>query len=155
VAKYQQALDAMAAFQDGLRQTREAIASFRASLEPDPDLHDARYNLELAHGLFQRISDQQILRLRDAESHDPPTLKGPGQPFPERMREEQAVEWDADQRQGQRSRPGAAQFGAQLDPEAGRAAPDAADEPRGEVTWRAREAQQRARMCEAALSKTW
>jgi hypothetical protein len=83
------------------------------------------------------------------------------------MREEQAVEWDADQRQGS---------------EAARAPPSSAlswtrrrvERPlmqlmsrgaaeemlemlreRGEVTRRAREAQQRARMCEAALSKTW
>jgi len=173
VVKYQQALDAMQNFQDALSETREAIDSFRDSLELDPDLHDARYNLELAYELLERIDEQQVQAQRNDEIRDQETFDNPGQPFPERARDEQAGERDAaadaeDRRQGSEAAQAPAssalswtrdQVEQVRSPQP--MSPEAADArlemllKRSEATRSAREAQQRARMREAGLAKTW
>jgi len=173
VVKYQQALDAMQTFQDALSETREAIESFRDSLELDPDLDDARYNLELAYELLQRIKEQQVQGQRNAETRDQETSENAGQSFPERAREEQAGERDAeadaeDQRQGSEATqapPSSALSQTRNRVEQARSpqpmSREAAEEmlemlrERSEATRSAREAQQRARMREAGLAKTW
>jgi Ca-activated chloride channel homolog len=89
VVKYQQALDALQTFQDALTDTRAAIDYFRDSLRVDPKLGDARYNLELAYQLLQRIEEQKVQGQRNAETRNQKTSENRGQPFPERAREEE------------------------------------------------------------------
>jgi tetratricopeptide (TPR) repeat protein len=172
VVKYQQALRAMQTFQDALGQTREAIDFFRDSLELDPKLHDARYNLELAYELLQRINDQQVQGQRNAETRNQKTSENQGQSFPERAGEEQAgerdAEADAEDQQGREATqapPDSALSRARNQVERGRSpqpmSPEAAEEmlemlrERSEASQSVREAQQRARMREAGLAKTW
>jgi Ca-activated chloride channel family protein len=173
VVKYQQAIDAMQTFQDALSETREAIDFFRESLRLDPKLHDARYNLELAYDLLQRIKEQEVQGQRNAETRDQETSENRGQSFPERASEEQSGERDAeaeaeDQRQGREATqapPGSAQSSTRNQIEQARSpqpmSPEAAEEmlemlrERSEATKSAREAQQRARIREAGLAKTW
>jgi Ca-activated chloride channel homolog len=173
VVKYRQAIDAMQTFQDALSETREAIDLFRESLRLDPQLHDARYNLELAYDLLQRIKEQEVQGQRNAETREQETSENRGQSFPERASEEQAGEREAeadaeDQRQGHEATeapPGSAQSRTRNQMEQARSpqpmSPEAAEEmlemlrERGEATKSAREAQQRARMREAGLAKTW
>jgi tetratricopeptide (TPR) repeat protein len=173
VVKYQQAIDAMQTFQDALSETREAIGFFRASLRLDPQLHDARYNLELAYVLLQRIGEQQVQGQRNAETRDQETSENRGQSFPERASEQQAGQRDAepdaeDQLQGQEATqapPGSALSSTRNQVQQARSpqpmSPEAAEEmlemlrARSEASQSAREAQQRARMREAGLTKTW
>lgn len=173
VVKYQQALRAMQTFQDALSETREAIDFFRDSLELDPKLHDARYNLELAYELLQRINDQQVQGQRNSETRNQKTSENRGQSFPERAREEQPGNRDAeadveDQLQGReatqappssalsqtRNQLEQAQAPQPMSPEAAAQLLEMLRE-RSEASQSAREAQQRARMREAGLAKTW
>jgi Ca-activated chloride channel family protein len=94
VVKYQQALGAMQNFQDPLAETRSAIEHFRDSLRLDPDLQDARYNLELAYRLLRRIEEQQVQGQREAEARDQNASESRGQ-SPDGATEQQAAGEDA------------------------------------------------------------
>jgi Ca-activated chloride channel family protein len=173
VVKYRQALEAMQTFQDARTETRAAIDSFRNSLKLDPKLHDARYNLELAYELLQRIDEQQVQGQRNAETRNQQTSDNQGQSFPERTREDQLGKRDAqpdaeDRLQGReatqappssvlsqtRNQVEQAQAPQSLSPDAAERMLEMLRE-RSEATRSAREAQQRARMREAGLAKTW
>jgi Ca-activated chloride channel family protein len=173
VVKYQQALDAMQTFQDALTETRAAIEYFRDSLRLDPNVEDARYNLELAYQLLRRIEEQQVQGQRNAETRDQKTSENRGQSFPDRATEEQAgsedaaadAEEDVQGREATRAPPSAAisrtrnqaqqaELPQPLSPEA------AADmlemlRERSQAAQSLREAQQRARMREAGPTKIW
>jgi tetratricopeptide (TPR) repeat protein len=173
VVKYQQALDALQTFQDALSETHSAIEYFRDSLRLDPKLHDARYNLELAYQLLQRINEQQVQGQRNAEIRNQETSENQGQPFPERASEEQAgkrdAEPDSEDQQGGREAteapPGTAASRARNQLDQAKSpqpmSPEAAEEmlemlrERSQAAQSLREAQQRARMREAGLAKTW
>lgn len=173
VVRYRQALEAMQTFQDARSETRAAIDSFRDSLELDPKLQDARYNLELAYELLQQINEQQVQGQRNAETRNQKTSDNQGQSFPERASEDQPGERDAppdaeDRRQGREATqapPSSALSQTRNQLEQAQApqpmSPDAAEQmlemlrERSEATQSAREAQQRARMREAGLAKTW
>jgi Ca-activated chloride channel homolog len=166
VVKYQQALEALETFQDALTETREAIDYFRESLRLDPALHDARYNLELAYELLQRIQRQ-----RDAGTRDQKTSGNRGQSLAEQASEEQADGRDAEADTGDQQKdatsappgPALSRAGNQLDRSRlpPPMSPEAAERllemlrARSEVSQSFREAQQRARMREAGLAKTW
>ena len=173
VVKYQQALDAMQTFQDALTDTRSAIEYFRDSLRMDPNLQDARYNLELAYELLRRIEEQQVQGQRNAETRDQETSENRGQSFPDRASEEQAgtqdaaadAEEDIRGREATEAPPSAAisrtrnqvqqaELPQPLSPEA---AEDMLEmlRQRSEAAQSLREAQQRARMREAGLAKIW
>lgn len=173
VAKYQQAIDAMQTFQDALSETRAAIDYFRDSLRLDPNLDDARYNLELAYQLLRRIDEQQVQGQRNAETRNQETSENQGQSFPEEAREEQSGERDGEadaeeRRQGREATeapPGAAASKTRNQVEQAESpqpmSPEAAEEmlemlrERSQAAQSVREAQQRARMREAAVAKTW
>jgi Ca-activated chloride channel family protein len=160
VVKYRQALDAMQSFQDALTETRSAIEYYRDSLRLDPNLDDARYNLELAYDLLRRIGEQQVQGQRNAETRDQKTSENRGQSFPDRAHEEQlrgreateappstAVSRTKNQvRQAQSPQP--------MTPEAAEEMLEMMRE-KSEAAKSLREAQQRARMREAGLAKTW
>lgn len=173
VVKYQQALDAMQTFQDALTETRSAIEYFRDSLGLDQNLHDARYNLELAYQLLRRIEEQQVQGQRNAETRDQKTSENRGQSFPDRAREEQAgnrdAEADAEEemrgREATQAAPSAAvsrtrnlvqqaEAPQPMSPEAAEAMLEMLRE-RSEAAQSLREAQQRARMREAGPAKIW
>jgi Ca-activated chloride channel homolog len=173
VLKYQQALDAMQTFQDALTATRAAIEYFRNSLRLDPDLDDARYNLELAYELLRRIEEQQVQGQRNAETRDQKTSENRGQSFPDRATEEQAgtqeaaadAEEDVRGREATRAPPSAAisrrrnqvqqaELPQPLSPEAAEDMLEMLRE-RSEAAQSLREAQQRARMREAGPAKIW
>jgi Ca-activated chloride channel family protein len=173
VVKYQQALDAMQSFQDALTDTRSAIEYFRNSLRLDPNLHDARYNLELAYQLLQRIRDQQVQGQRNAETRDQKTSENRGQSFPDRATDEQAgsqeAAADAEEDIRGREATGAPPSGAvsrtrnqvQQAESPQPMTPEAAEEmlemlrERSEAAQSLRQAQQRARMRDAGLAKIW
>jgi tetratricopeptide (TPR) repeat protein len=173
VVKYQQALDAMQSFQDALTETRSAIEYYRDSLRVDPTLHDARYNLELAYRLLRRIDEQQVQGQRNAETRDQKTSENRGQSFPDRAREEQSgnreAEADAqDQMRGREATeapPSAAvsrtknqvQQAESPQPMSPEAAEDMLEmlREKSEAAQSLRQAQERARMREAGLAKTW
>lgn len=173
VVKYQQALDAMQTFQDALTETRSAIEYFRDSLRMDPNLEDARYNLELAYDLLRRIEEQRVQGQRNAETRDQKTSENRGQSFPDRASEEQAGNQDttADAEEEIRGREAsAAPPSAALSRRRNQAqqaelpqplSPEAAEDmlemlrQRSEAAHSLREAQQRARMREAGLAKIW
>ncbi|HZA65896.1 MAG TPA: hypothetical protein VE592_03050 [Geminicoccaceae bacterium] len=173
VVKYRQAIDAMQTFQDALSETRAAIDYFRDSLKLDPNLNDARYNLELAYRLLRRLNEQQVQGQRNAETRDQETSENQGQSFPERASEEQSGERDAeadaeDQLPGRAATaapPGSATSRAGNQVEQAESpqpmSPEAAEEmlemlrERSQAAQSLREAQQRARMREAAAARTW
>ena len=173
VVKYHQALDAMQSFQDALTETRSAIEYYRDSLQLDPNLQDARYNLELAYRLLRRIGEQQVQGQRNAEMRDQKTSENRGQSFPDRAREEQSgnrqAEADAqDQMRGREATqapPSTAVSRSQNQVQQAESAqpmsPEAAEEmlemlrEKSEAAQSLRQAQQRARMREAGLAKTW
>jgi Ca-activated chloride channel homolog len=173
VIKYRQALDAMQSFQDALTETRSAIEYYRDSLRLDPNLYDARYNLELAYELLRRIGEQQVQGQRNAETRDQKTSENRGQSFPERASEEQAgnreAEADAQDQMGGREATKAPPNNAvsrtrnqvQQAESPQPMSPDAAAEmlemlrEKSEAAQSLRQAQQRARMREAGLAKTW
>ena len=173
VVKYHQALDAMQSFQDALTETRSAIEYYRDSLRMDPNLHDARYNLELAYELLQRIDAQQVQGQRNAETRNQKTSENRGQSFPDRAREEQSGkrEAEADVQDEMRGReateapPSSAVSRSQNQVRQAESAqpmsPEAAEEmlemlrEKSEAAQSLRQAQQRARMGEAGLAKTW
>lgn len=173
VVRYQQALDAMQTFQDALTETRSAIEYFRDSLRLDPNLHDARYNLELAYRLLQRIKEQQVQGQRNAETRDQKTSENRGQSFPDRAREEQAGSRDAaaDAEEELRGReateapPSTAvsrtrnqvQQAESPQPMSPEAAEDMLEmlRERSEAAQSLRQAQQRARMRDAGPAKIW
>lgn len=173
VVKYQQALDAMQTFQDALTETRSAIEYFRDSLRLDPNLHDARYNLELAYELLQRIRAQQVQGQRNAETRDQETSENRGQSFPDRARDEQAGSRDAAAdaeeeirgREATEAPPSAAVSRARNQVHQAESpqpmSPEAAAEmlemlrERSEAAQSLRQAQQRARMRDAGLAKIW
>jgi Ca-activated chloride channel family protein len=173
VVKYQQALDAMQTFQDALTETRAAIDHFRNSLRLDPDLEDARYNLELAYQLLRRIEEQQVQGQRNAETRDQKTSENRGQSFPDRATEEQTgsqeaaadAEEDVRGREATQAPPSAAisrrrnqvqqaELPQPLSPEAAEDMLEMLRE-RSEAAQSLREAQQRARMREAGPTKIW
>jgi Ca-activated chloride channel homolog len=173
VVKYQQALDAMQTFQDALTETRAAIEYFRDSLRLDPNLGDARYNLELAYQLLRRIEEQQVQGQRNAETRNQKTSENRGQSFPDRATEEQAGSQDAaaDAEEDIRGReattapPSAAisrrrnqvQQAEMPQPLSPEAAEDMLEMLRehSEAAQSLRQAQQRARMREAGPAKIW
>jgi Ca-activated chloride channel family protein len=173
VVKYQQALDAMQTFQDALAETRAAIEYFRDSLRLDPNLDDARYNLELAYQLLRRIEEQQVQGQRNAELRNQKTSENRGQSFPDRATEEQAgsqdaaadAEEDIQGREATTAPPGAAisqrrnqmqqaEMPQPLSPEAAEDMLEMLRE-RSEADQSLRQAQQRARMREAGAAKIW
>jgi tetratricopeptide (TPR) repeat protein len=173
VVKFRQALDAMQTFQDALTETRSAIEYYRDSLRLDPNLSDARYNLELAYRLMQRIDEQQVQGQRNAETRNQKTSENRGQSFPDRARDEQSGEREAEAdaqeemqgREATEAPPSGAlsrtrnqvQQAASSQP----MSPEAAQEmletlrQKREAAQSMRIAQQRARMREAGLAKTW
>jgi mxaK protein len=173
VVKFRQALDAMQTFQDALTDTRSAIEYYRDSLRLDPDLYDARYNLELAYRLLQRLDEQQVQGQRNAETRNQKTSENRGQSFPDRARDEQSGEREAEAdvqeemrgREATEAPPTGAlsrtrnqvQQAASPQP----MSPEAAQEmletlrQKSEAAQSMRIAQQRARMREAGLAKTW
>ena len=173
VVKYHQALDAMQSFQDALTETRSAIEYYRDSLQLDPNLQDARYNLELAYRLLRRIGEQQVQGQRNAETRDQKTSENRGQSFPDRARDEQSgnrqAEADAqDQMRGREATqapPSTAVSRSQNQVQQAESAqpmsPEAAEEmlemlrEKSEAAQSLRQTQQRARMREAGLAKTW
>jgi Ca-activated chloride channel homolog len=173
VVKYRQALDAMQSFQDALTETRSAIEYYRDSLRLDPNLHDARYNLELAYDLLRRIGEQQVQGQRNAETRDQKTSENRGQSFPDRAREEQSGnrEAKADAQEQMRGReateapPSTAISRTKNQVQQAESpqpmSPEAAEEmlemlrEKSEAAQSLREAQQRARMRETGLAKTW
>ena len=173
VVKYRQALDAMQSFQDALTETRSAIEYYRDSLRLDPNLHDARYNLELAYDLLRRIGEQQVQGQRNAETRDQKTSENRGQSFPDRAREEQSGnrEAKADAQEQMRGReatkapPSTAVSRTKNQVQQAESpqpmSPEAAEEmlemlrEKSEAAQSLREAQQRARMRETGLAKTW
>lgn len=56
--EYRRALIAMSTPQDSMLLLRSAITYYRDSLAVDPQQHNARYNLELAHRLLRQLYDQ-------------------------------------------------------------------------------------------------
>jgi Ca-activated chloride channel homolog len=173
VVKYRQALDAMQSFQDALTETRSAIEYYRDSLRLDPNLYEARYNLELAYDLLRRIGEQQVQGQRNAETRDQKTSENRGQSFPERASEEQAgnreAEADAHDQMGGREATKAppnnavsrtrnqvqqAESPQPMSPEAAAEMLEMLRE-KSEAAQSLRQAQQRARMREAGLAKTW
>ena len=173
VAKYQQALDAMQSFQDALTETRSAIEYYRDSLRLDPNLRDARYNLELAYELLHRIEAQQVQGQRNAETRDQKTSENRGQSFPDRAREEPSgnreAEADAqDQMRGREATEAPPSNALSRTKNQVRQAespqpmsPEAAEDmlemlrEKSEAAQSLRQAQERARMREAGLAKTW
>jgi Ca-activated chloride channel homolog len=173
VVKYQQALDAMQTFQDALTETRAAIEYFRDSLRLDPNVEDARYNLELAYQLLRRIEEQQVQGQRNAETRDQKTSENRGQSFPDRATEEQAgskdaaadAEEDVQGREATKAPPSAAisrsrnqvQQAELPQPMSPEAAADMLEmlRERSEAAQSLREAQQRARMRETGPAKIW
>jgi tetratricopeptide (TPR) repeat protein len=173
VVKYRQALDAMQSFQDALTETRSAIEYYRDSLRLDPNLYDARYNLELAYELLRRIGEQQVQGQRNAETRDQKTSENRGQSFPDRAREEQSGnrEADADAQEEMRGHEASdappsnvvsrtrnqvqqAKSPQPMSPEAAAEMLEMLRE-KSEAAQSLRQAQQRARMREAGLAKTW
>jgi Ca-activated chloride channel family protein len=173
VVKYHQALDAMQSFQDALTATRSAIEYYRDSLRMDPNLNDARYNLELAYELLARIDQQQVQGQRNAETRDQKTSENRGQSFPDRAREEQSGnrEAEADAQEQMRGReatqapPSTAVSQTKNQVQQAESpqpiSPEAAEDmlemlrEKSEAAQSLRQAQQRARMGEAGLAKTW
>jgi Ca-activated chloride channel family protein len=173
VVKYHQALDAMQSFQDALTQTRSAIEYYRDSLRTDPNLHDARYNLELAYDLLRRIDEQQVQGQRNAETRDQKTSENRGQSFPDRAREEQSGTREAESdvqdevrgHEATEAPPSTALSRSRNQVRQAESAqpmsPEAAEEmlerlrEKSEAAQSLRQAQQRARMTEAGLAKTW
>ena len=173
VVKYHQALDAMQSFQDALTETRSAIQYYRDSLRMDPNLLDARYNLELAYELLQRIDEQQVQGQRNAETRDQKTSENRGQSFPDRAHEEQSGnrEAEADAQEQMRGReatqapPSSAVSRSQNQVRQAESvqpmSPEAAEEmlemlrEKSEAAQSLRHAQQRARMGEAGPAKPW
>jgi Ca-activated chloride channel family protein len=173
VVKFRQALDAMQTFQDALTETRSAIEYYRDSLRLDPNLADARYNLELAYELLRRIDEQRVQGQRNAETRNQKTSENRGQSFPDRARDEQSGEREAetDAQEEMRGREateappsgGLSRTRNQVQQAASPQpmSPEAAQEmletlrQRSEAAQSMRIAQQRARMREAGLAKTW
>jgi Ca-activated chloride channel family protein len=173
VVKYQQALDAMQTFQDALTETRAAIEYFRDGLRLDPNLEDARYNLELAYQLLRRIEEQQVQGQRNAETRDQKTSENRGQSFPDRATEEQTgsedaaadAEEDVQGREATKAPPSGAisrsrnqvQQAALPQPLSPEAAEDMLEmlRERSQAAQSLREAQQRARMRETGPAKIW
>jgi Ca-activated chloride channel family protein len=173
VLKYQQALDALQSFQDALIETRAAIEYFRDSLRLDPNLQDARYNLELAYDLLGRINEQQVQGQRNAETRNQKTSENRGQSFPEHANEEEPGRRDSDadaeeQMQGREATqapPSAAvsrtrnQIQQAQSPQP--MSPEAAEEmlemlrERSQTTQSLRQAQRRARLRDAGAAKIW
>ena len=173
VVKYRQALDAMQSFQDARTEARSAIEYYRDSLRLDRNMEDARYNLELAYQLLQRIDEQKVQGQRHAETRNQKTSENRGQSFPERGREEQSgrldPEADVQDETGGQEATEAPPTGSlsQTHNRVQQAAsprpmsPETAQEmletlhQKSEAAQSVRAAQQRARMREAALEKTW
>jgi tetratricopeptide (TPR) repeat protein len=173
VVKYHQALDSMQSFQDARTAARSAIEYYRDSLRLDRDLDDARYNLELAYQLMQRIDEQRVQGQRNAETRNQKTSDNRGQSFPDRAREEQSGKPDPDA-DVQEEMPG--QEATEAPPSGAPSrtqnqvrqaalpqpmSPEAAQEmletlrEKSEAAQSIRQAQQRARMRAAGQEKTW
>jgi tetratricopeptide (TPR) repeat protein len=173
VLKYQQALDAMQSFGDALSHTLDAIGYFRDSLRLDPNLGDARYNLELAYDLLRRINEQQVQVQRNVETRDQKTSDNRGQSFPDRAHEEDAGQRDTDAdaeedlrgREATQAPPAGGLSRTRNQVEQAQApqpmSPEAAEQmlellrERSQISESLRQAQQRARMREAGPAKTW
>ena len=173
VVKYRQALDALQTFQDARTEARSAIEYYRDSLRLDRNLDDARYSLELAYQLLQRIDEQRVQGQRNAETRDQKTSENRGQSFPDRAREEQSgkpdAESDVQEEMGGQEATKVPASGAPsrtqnqvrqaaspqpMTPEAAQEMLDTLRE-KSEAAHSLRQAQQRARMRAAGLEKTW
>ncbi len=78
---HRRALDNLQTFQDAAREVKAAIRAYRDSLRLDPELADARYNLELAYLLLRAIEEQRVQPQSNAEIRNQKTSDNRGQPF--------------------------------------------------------------------------
>jgi Ca-activated chloride channel family protein len=88
VIKYRQALAAAQRYEDALTLAQAAVRYFRESLELDPGLGDARYNLELAYRLQRQIEAQLLRAQENAEEGLERTSLRRGQAFSDQIRNE-------------------------------------------------------------------
>ena len=97
VVKYRQALDAHADLPG--RADRSPFGHRVLPRQPAAGSQicdDARYNLELAYQLLQRIDEQRVQGQRNAETRNQKTSENRGQSFPDRAQDEQSGRPDAD-----------------------------------------------------------
>jgi Ca-activated chloride channel homolog len=88
VIKYREALAATQRYEDALSLAETAIGYFRESLSLDSGYEDARYNLELAYRLRQRVEEELLAAQRDQEMPGERTSLRRGQEQQQRTRNE-------------------------------------------------------------------
>lgn len=173
VVHYRQAIQSLQTFQDALSLTESAIGHYRDSIRLDPGRSDARYNLELAYRLRQRIEAQKAQAQRHAETRNQETSENRGQSFDEEARADEGGRRDAQPDANQQPRGRQAQEAppnnvasdnttqlreAKAPPEM---TPQAAEElleilrDRARAAESQRQQQRRSRIHDAAVDKNW
>jgi hypothetical protein len=95
VIKYREALAATQQHEDALALTQAAIGYFRDSLRLDGEREDARYNLELAYRLHDRLEQELLHAQRNAETPGKKASLRRGQALSDIIRNEGSGQRDA------------------------------------------------------------
>jgi tetratricopeptide (TPR) repeat protein len=125
--KYNQALESVQTFQDALAHLEAAISYYRSSLDLDPAREEARYNLELAFLLMERVNQQRVEAQANPRERNQQTSPNRGQPYSERGTGEDrggTAAGSEDSQQQAEGRPGEEAAG---DEASGREGPQAAE----------------------------